>query len=96
MHLPLTFSALLFTFLLLLLSLVQHRRSFSSLLQLAHEGLNFVETVIKDPLRKEELPSLREKQPKVATKDSKEMSWLTTSLSARRKEISGPPFAVVK
>ena len=49
-----TFSTLLFTFLLFLLSLAQHRRSLRSLLQLAHEGLNIIETVIEDPLKEGE------------------------------------------
>lgn len=50
-----TFGALLFTFLLVfLLPLVQHRRRLSRLLQLGHEVLNVVETVIEDPLREGE------------------------------------------
>lgn len=50
----LTFSTLLFTFLLLLLPLVQHRCGLCCLLQLAHEVLDVVETVIEDPLRQRE------------------------------------------
>lgn len=49
-----TFSTLLFTFLLFLLPLVQHRCSLCSLLQLGHEVLYVIETVIEDPLREGE------------------------------------------
>lgn len=52
---PFTFSTLLFALLLIfLLPLVQHSRSLRSLLQLGHEVLNVVETVIEDPLREGE------------------------------------------
>lgn len=49
-----TFCSLLFTFLLFLLPLAQHRRSIGRLLQLAHEALDVVEAVVEDSLRRGE------------------------------------------
>lgn len=57
-NLCITFTALLFTFLLLLLLLAQDHRSLGRLLQLAHEGLDVVEAVIEDRLREGEPASL--------------------------------------
>lgn len=90
-----TFSTLLFTFLLFLLPLAKHRCSLCCLLQLGHEVLDVIETVIEDPLRKGE-PVCYAVHIRITAggdwEDSKVMRRRTTSLSARRKETSGPPF----
>lgn len=87
-----------FTFLLVfLLPLVQHRRRLGSLLQLRHEALDVVEAVIEDPLG-----GVRGGFMKLSAYefqlnlDSNQSGGITTSLSARRKEISGPPLTVTE
>lgn len=51
-----TFSALLFTFLLVfLLALAEHRGSLRRLLQLGHERLDVIEAVVENPLGEEGL-----------------------------------------
>lgn len=91
-----TFWTLLFTLLLVfLLPLVQHRRRLCRLLQLGHEVLDVVEAVIEDPLRGGRGAFFRlsacELQPNI---NQIQDGGITTSLSARRKEISGPPLTV--
>lgn len=90
-----TFSTLLFTFLLFLLPLVQHRCSLCCLLQLGHEVLDVVKTVVEDALRKGKNMFCQSQKWSHGVKKMKVMKRRTTSLSARRKAMSGPPLTTL-
>lgn len=95
-----TFSTLFFAFFaLFLLPLVQDRRSLRSLLQFGHEVFHVVKTVIEDPLWKNRTRVVQMRRGGWNKYAEIMMRRRTTSLSARRKETSGPPltpFAVVR